>query len=351
MTSLPERQQLVERFNHAVASGARKAIASAEIGLSLRSLQRWALTPVMQADVRTTTVRPRPPNALSEQERCAILAVCNSPPFASLPPSQIVPRLADQGLYLASEATYYRVLKAADQQHRRGRSHAPHKHAAPTTHSATSANQVWSWDITYLPSPVRGKYYYLYLIEDIYSRKAVGWEVYEEENGEHAAELMQRTVLNERCVGKPLVLHSDNGAPMKSSTLLSKLYDLGITPSRGRPRVSNDNPYSESLFRTLKYCPQWPKDGFADLDAARSWVRDFIRWYNHEHRHSRIRFVTPAQRHRGEDHEVLAKRHALYQQARNQHPHRWSGATRNWQPIGAVTLNPDREQPALEIAA
>jgi putative transposase len=310
LTSLPERQQLVERFNHAVASGARKAVACAEIGLSLRSLQRWALPPVMQADVRTTTLRPRPLNALSAEERGAILDVCNSAPFASLPPSQIVPRLADQGRYLASEATFYRVLKAADQQHRRGRSHVPHKHAAPTTHSATKANQVWSWDITYLPSPVRGQYYYLYLIEDIYSRKGVGWEVYAQESGERAAELMQRTVLNERCAGKPLVLHSDNGALMKSSTLLSKLYDLGITPSRGRPRVSNDNPYSESLFRTLKYCPQWPKDGFANLDAARSWVRDFICWYNHEHRHSRIRFVTPAQRHRGEDQEVLAKRHA-----------------------------------------
>jgi putative transposase len=262
-----------------------------------------------------------------------------------------VPRLADQGRYLASEATFYRVLKAANQQHRRGRSHAPHKHAAPTTHRATKRNQVWSWDITYLPSPVRGKYYYLYLIEDIYSRKGVGWEVYEQESGELAAELMQRTVLAERCAGQPLVLHSDNGAPMKSVTLLSKLYDLGITPSRGRPRVSNDNPYSESLFRTLKYCPQWPKDGFADLDAARSWVRDFIRWYNHEHRHSSIRFVTPAQRHRGEDQAVLAKRHALYQQARHQHPHRWSGNTRNWQPIGAVTLNPERLQPALRIAA
>ena len=179
----------------------------------------------------------------------------------------------------------------------------------------------------------------------------MGWEVYEQESGELAAELMQRTVLTERCAGRPLVLHSDNGAPMKSVTLLSKLYELGITPSRGRPRVSNDNPYSESLFRTLKYCPQWPPGGFADLDAARSWVRDFIRWYNHQHRHSRIRFVTPAQRHRGEDQEILAKRHALYQQARNQHPHRWSGATRNWQPIGAVTLNPERDLPTLKIAA
>jgi putative transposase len=187
--------------------------------------------------------------------------------------------------------------------------------------------------------------------DHIFSRKGVCWEVYEEENGVLAAKFMGRTVLNERCAGKPLVLHSDNGAPMKSSTLLSKLYDLGITPSRGRPQVSTENPYSESLFRTLKYCPQWPKDGFVDLDAARSWVRDFIRWYNHEHRHNRIRFVTPAQRHRGEDQELLAKCHALYQQARNQHPHRRSGNTRNRVPIGTVTLNPEREQPALEIAA
>jgi putative transposase len=253
-----------------VASGARKTSACAELGLSLRSLQRWSRATVMAVDARTTTLRSRPLNALSEDERSAILATCNSPEFASLPPSQIVPRLADQGHYLASEATFYRVLKAASQQYRRGRSHAPYKHATPTTHHATAANQLWSWDITYLPSPVRGQYYYLYLIEDIYSRKGVGWEVYEQESGELASELMQRTVLNERCAGKPLVLHSDNGAPMKSVTLLSKLYDLGITLSRGRPRVSNDNPYSESLFRTLKCCPQWPKDGFESLDAARS---------------------------------------------------------------------------------
>ena len=160
--------------------------------------------------------------------------------------------LADQDRYLASESTFYRVLKAANQQHRRGRSHTPNKHAAPTTHRATTANKVWSWDIIYSPSPVRGKYYYLYLVEDIYSRKAVGWEVYEQESGERAAELMSRTVLAERCAGRPFVLHSDKGAPMKSVTLLSKLYDLGITLSRGWPRVSNDNPYSESLFRTLK---------------------------------------------------------------------------------------------------
>jgi putative transposase len=198
---------------------------------------------------------------------------------------------------------------------------------------------------------VRGQYYYLYLIEDIYSRKGVGWEVHDQESGDNAAALLQRSVLSEQCLHQPLVLHSDNGAPMKSVTLLSKMYDLGITPSRGRPRVSNDNAFSESLFKTLKYCPQWPQNGFSSLDEARVWVRNFIRWYNNEHRHSRIRFVTPAERHRGHDHEVLARRHELYQQARSEHPERWSGNTRNWQPVGAVMLNPDKQELPQKQAA
>lgn len=305
----------------------------------------------MKADGRTTTQRPTPANALTEVERHAILSLCNSPEYADLPPSQIVPRLADQGCYLASERTFYRVLHAANQQNRRGRSQRPHRHPTPTTHAAKAPNQVWSWDITYLPSSVRGQYYYLYLIEDIYSRKGVGWEVHDQESGDNAAALLQRSVLSEQCLHQPLVLHSDNGAPMKSVTLLSKMYDLGITPSRGRPRVSNDNAFSESLFKTLKYCPQWPQNGFSSLDEARVWVRNFIRWYNNEHRHSRIRFVTPAERHRGHDHEVLARRHELYQQARSEHPERWSGNTRNWQPVGAVMLNPDKQELPQKQAA
>jgi len=272
---LPARQQLVSYFAEAVAAGASKTAASHEMNLSLRTLQRWTAEGAIVADARTSTVRPVPAYALRPEERQAILAICNSPEHAHLPPSQIVPRLADQGRYLASESTFYRVLRAGQQNHR-GRSLAARKPALPTTHVAKTVKQVWSWDITYLPSPVRGQYYYLYLIEDIYSRKAVGWEVYEQESGELAAVLLQRSVIREACVRQPLVLHSDNGAPMKSSTLLSKMYELGVTPSRGRPRVSNDNPYSESLFRTMKYCPQWPRDGFADLDAARTWVRNFI---------------------------------------------------------------------------
>lgn len=351
MTSLPDRQQFVSWFDDAVTAGARRHKVCAELGVSLRTIQRWTAEGTVAADRRPEAVRRRPANALNEVEREAILTLCNRPEYASLPPSQIVPRLADQGQYVASESTMYRVLRAADQQHRRGRSQPPQRHPAPTTYKATAPLQVLSWDITYLPSQVRGQFFYLYLIEDIFSRKAVGWEVYESECGSHAAALLQRTLLSERCLHQPLVLHSDNGAPMKSATLLSKMYELGVTPSRGRPRVSNDNAYSESLFRTLKYCPQWPRGGFATIDAARRWVRDFVHWYNHEHRHSRIRFVTPAQRHLGLDKAVLAKRDEVYQQARLQHPERWSGKTRDWTPVAAVMLNPERVDRPLKMAA
>ncbi|KUJ88315.1 MAG: integrase catalytic subunit [Halomonas sp. 54_146] len=344
MTSLPVRQNYVEWLTEAITNGARKKPACGELGISLRTFQRWTQENTMKPDGRTTAIRPVPANALTKAERQAILELCNSEEFAHLPPSQIVPRLADQGRYVGSESSFYRVLHAADQQYRRGRSQPPRRHPAPTTHVATKPNQVWSWDITYLPSPVRGQYYYLYLIEDIYSRKAVGWEVHSAESGEEAAALLQRSILSEKCLREPLVLHSDNGAPMKSATLLTKMYDLGVTPSRGRPRVSNDNAFSESLFRTLKYCPQWPQNGFASLDDARAWVRDFMYWYNHEHRHSRIRFVTPAERHLRLDVDILAKRHSLYQQARSAHPERWSRNTRNWDAVREVTLNPEKQQ-------
>lgn len=332
-------------------AGAGRGRACAEAELSLRTLQRWVDGDTVKTDARTTTVRPEPTNKLSDAEREQVLAVCNSPEYAQLPPSQIVPRLADRGVYLASESTFYRVLKAHDQGRRRGRAQTPRNLRPPTSFTATAANQVWSWDITYCPTRVRGQFYYLYLFEDIYSRKIVGWEVYDRECGELAAELLQRSLMAEQCFQQPPVLHSDNGAPMKSLTLLAKMYELGVTASRGRPRVSNDNPYSESLFRTLKYCPQWPANGFANLVDARAWVCSFVDGYNHQHRHSRIRFVTPAQRHRGEDQSILKQRHVVYEHARQQRPERWSGKTRNWEPVGAVMLNPERAEIPLQSAA
>jgi putative transposase len=210
---------------------------------------------------------------------------------------------------------------------------------------------VWSWDITYCRSSVRGLYYYLYLIEDIYSRKIVGWEVHEKECSELAAQLLQRTVMREQCFKKPLVLHSDNGAPMKSVTLKTKMEELSITGSHSRPRVSNDNPYSESLFRTMKYTPQWPSAGFKDLQEVRDWVNRFVNWYNEEHCHSRIGFVTPSQRHRGVDKDLLLKREFVYKLAKEKNPHRWSGEVRNWEHVREVDLNPDRSEKESEKAA
>lgn len=172
---------------------------------------------------------------------------------------------------------------------------------------ATGPNQVYTWDITYLPTQVKGVFLYLYLVMDIYSRKIVGWQVHEEERSALAADLMTDICEREGIRRDQVTLHSDNGSPMKGATMLATLQQLVIMPSFSRPSVSNDNPYSESLFRTLKYRPNYPGKPFADVRSARSWVEGFIGWYNHEHRHSAIKFVTPAQRHCGEDSSILAK--------------------------------------------
>lgn len=254
--------------------------------MSLRTYRRWFRDGTVQVDQRPEAQRPEPTNKLSEQEQQNILDACNQPDYASSPPSQIVPALLDKGIYLGSETTYYRVLKARNQLHHRGRCQAPKKTGKPTSHAANGSNEVWSWDITFVASVVRDQLYYLYLFEDIYSRKIVGYEVNEQECGERAAELVQRCMLREQCFNQPLVLHSDNDAPMKAQTMKAKLEELGVQLSYNRPRVSNDNPYSEALFRTLKYRPEWPSSGFVCLAEARDWVRHFVGWYNNEHRHS-----------------------------------------------------------------
>jgi len=306
----------------------------------------------VRVDGRPTAERPAPAHKLTPAERQAILAACNTPEHASLPPSQIVPRLADQGVYLGSESSFYRVLRDEDQQKHRGRSQAPRAPRPLPTHRAIGPCQLWSWDISWLPGPIRGAFFYLYQIVDVWSRKIVGWEVFEEESADHAATLVQRAVWAEGCLDTPLVLHADNGSPMKGSTLRSMLEALGVQPSYSRPRVSNDNPYSEALFRTCKYRPEYPTDGFASLQAARDWMLAFVRWYNTEHRHSAIRFVTPQQRHDGQEAEILANRQAVYQQAKAAQPQRWSGHTRTWEPVAEVWLNPvkDTEHKNLPVA-
>lgn len=310
-----------------------------------RTLQRWRQHD-RREDQRPRAKRSAPAHKLSEEEEKQMLAVLHQPAFQSLPPSQIVPALADQGIYIASESSFYRVMHKHQQQHHRGPSKK--RTTRPlTSHCATGPNQVWMWDITWLPGPIKGLFYYLYLVLDLYSRKIVGWEIWEEESAEHASRLIHRTVLREQCVVRtePLVLHSDNGSPMKATTLLETLYSLGITPSRSRPRVSNDNPYAESAFRTLKYRPIYPTKGFKGQTAAREWVLRFVRWYNHEHRHSGLKFVTPIERHQGRAGQVLEQRRQVYEKAKAQHPNRWSGATSDWNLSDEVWLNPEKSTP------
>ncbi|GKT12241.1 MAG: putative transposase [Thiomicrorhabdus sp.] len=350
---LSERKQYLIWADEAVSMGARQEEIGQELGVSTRTLRRWRDEQgLVLTDKRQEVIRPEPKNKLSVIERCRVIEVCNQAEYASLPPSQIVPRLADKGIYLASESTFYRVLKAEDQQHHRGRSNPPVKRAKPTSYVATEPNQVWCWDISYMPTGIRGLYWYLYAIIDIYSRKLVAWEVHDRECGQLASELVQRAVMREQCLLKPLVLHSDNGSPMKGSTLRAKLEALGIVGSYSRPRVSNDNPYVESLFKTLKYCPQWPSIGFSTLENSREWMLKFEQFYNNEHRHSGIRYVTPNERHQQQDKRLLAQRKAVYELAKSKYPERWSGRqTRNWIPIGAVSLNPDREIVVVQAAA
>jgi transposase InsO family protein len=343
MTSLPERENVMMLVAEAVSAGARQERACAAIDLSERTVQRWKDDLAAGFGDRRPARIQTPGNALSESERGRVLAIANSEEFGHLPPSQIVPRLADRGEYVASESTFYRVLKAHGQlAHRRAEKPCKPR-AKPRALRATGPNQLFSWDITYLPTSVRGSYFYLYLFMDIFSRKIVGWQVYDAECSELAGAVMRDICARERIARAQVVLHSDNGAPMKGATMLATLQALGVVPSFSRPAVSNDNPYSESLFKTMKYRPAYPVRPFADLMAARQWVGSFVHWYNAEHRHSAIGYVTPEQRHAGLDVELLRKRAATYAAARAAHPNRWSGDTRNWDPVVVVHLNPERE--------
>ena len=321
-----------------MAAGARQRRACQELGLDPRTVQRWRAQEGGQ-DGRHGP-RTTPANELSDEERAHLLEVVNRVEYRDLSPKQIVPLLAELGEYIASESTFYRVLRAEGQQQHREPTRPPSPR--PRAQTATGPCQVWSWDITYLQAGVRGTFYYLYMFVDVWSRKIVGWEVHHEESMEHSSHLVRRLARQHDIQGDQLVLHADNGGPMKGATMKATLEALGIMPSFSRPHVSDDNPYSESLFRTLKYRPEYPREPFASIQEARAWVAAFVDWYNLEHRHSAINYVTPEQRHSGRHLAILQRRDDVYAQARKRHPSRWSGPTRAWKPSKEVHLNPDR---------
>lgn len=268
-----------------------------------------------------------------------VLKLVNNETFASLPPSQIIPIIADRGQYICSESTMYRVLRANNMQTHRGKARAPVTRVCPRL-KATRANQVYSWDITFLPTNIKGQFFYLYLFIDIYSRYIVGWTINEYQDNKIAAREFINICKKNNINTKELTLHADNGGPMKGATMLATMQNLGVIKSFSRPATSNDNPFSEAMFKTVKYCPRYPRRPFAKLEDAITWMSAFVCWYNYKHRHSGIKFVTPYQRHHGLDVGILCKRKEVYTRAKNQNPGRWSGNIKNFEYISKVYINP-----------
>lgn len=348
LISPEDRVETVKFIEESCKSGARLAPACKILEISIRTFERWK-KPFGQKDLRKMSLK-KVANKLTIEEKEKVLFVSNSTEFRDLPPCKIVPLLANDGEYIASESTFYRILKEKNQLAHRGKT-KPAKHNRPRECIAYKPNQVWSWDITYLPTTVVGKFFYLYMIMDVFSRKIVGFRVHTEELAEHASHLIKQACFDEKIQQNQLTLHQDNGSPMKSSLFHATLQKLGVIPSFSRPSVSDDNPYSESLFKTMKYRPEYPADKkFSAPEEANKWSEWFVSWYNNQHLHSDLKFVTPAQRHDGKDKAILSSRHNTYLLARQKNPLRWSGRkTRNWNLPDSVTLNPNKKHsPAIE---
>jgi putative transposase len=258
------------------------------------------------APPRPVRARRPSPRALGQAERDTVRAVLNSEDFVDKAPATVYHELLDEGVYLASVSTMYRILRAHDEVHERRRQ-ATHPARVKPELVATAPNRCWSWDITKLRGPAKWTYYYLYVILDIYSRYAVGWLLAERESAALAERLLADTIGKQRIDRDALTIHADNGSSMASKPVAFLLADLGVTKSHSRPHTSNDNPYSEAQFRTLKYRPDFP-DQFGSLAEARVFCQQFFRWYNTEHRHSGIAWHTPHNVHYGYSEEVQAKR-------------------------------------------
>ncbi len=320
------RRQVCALIGEAVAQGARLTAACRLLGLSTRSFLRWR----KPGGTRDGRVEPRrsPANRLDEHERRQVLELIHSPAFRGLSPREIVPRLADQGLYLASESTMYRLLRAERRElWRRG---SPSRVQPMEERIASAPNQIWSWDITCLKGPVPGRFLYLYLVMDVFSRRIMGWRIHSQESTERASALIRQVCRHNRVKPSGLVLHSDNGRPMRGAAMLTTLRRLGIRSSFSRPAVSNDNAFVESLFHTLKGRPGFPERHFASLRAARAWVARFTAWYNQEHLHGGLGYVTPDDRYSGRDAAVLERRAHLYAWARSARSGRWPRRARGW---------------------
>lgn len=336
---LSKRKNILLLVTEAVVSGCRKEQACLALGIEVRTLQRWKKT---ASDGRAGPIAA-PANKLTSQERALVIQTSIKAEFVNLSPHQIVPRLADLGIYIGSESTFYRILKAENLNAHRGLTKL-RSVERPKALQAIASNQIYTWDITYLQSAVRGQFYYLYLFLDLFSRKIVGWDIHQAQESALSAILLEEICEKENIQKNQVTVHSDNGSPMKGATMLATMQRLGVVPSLSRPSVSNDNPYSEALFKTIKYCSIFPTNPFENLEEAKSWMSKFDNWYNTEHLHSAIKFVTPESKHLGLDIEILKNRMEIYEKAKQKNPNRWAGKTRNWDAVKIVNLNPLKEK-------
>jgi putative transposase len=278
----------------------------------------------------------RVPRKLSPEEEQQFYQVANQKEYREMTPGQIVATLLDNDIYYGSERTLYRILKKHDALVSRTETRKPGKYKKPQELIATKPNQVWSWDITWLKTDAKGIFLFAYVIIDIFSRKIVGWSVEESESPEYAKQLYQRILRNGK--NKPRFVHSDNGGPMKGLSLVAFLTEMQVGLSFSRPRVSDDNPFIESFFKTVKYHVTYPKC-FPGIVPAREWFANFINWYNTVHLHSSLGYVTPQQKHNGEDLALFEKRQQILNAAASKYPERFVTGPRQVQPERVVTLN------------
>ena len=290
--------------------------------------------------------RPKPtphPRALSDGERADVLEVCHSSRFVDSAPASIVATLLDEGTYLASERTFYRVLSASGEVRER-RNQLTHPPYAKPELLATAPNELWSWDITDLKGPVKWSRFKLYKILDVFSRYVVGWMVAHRESATLAERLIAETLAKQNINRGQLTLHADRGSSMRSRPVAFLLADLGVTKSHSRPHTSNDNPFSEAAFKTLKYRPEFP-DRFGSIEHARAFCRSFFDWYNRTHRHSGIAMMTPEMVHHGRAVEVRDRRAKVLAEAFNAHPERFVRGMPEPQAVPqAVWINPPQPE-------
>ena len=308
-------------MNELIEAGVSQRQACRSISTSRATWCRWrkkAASPAATFQLVRSGVQA---HALSASERAEVLALCNSARFCNSAPRAIVATLLDEGRYLASALTFYRILGAEDQLHER-RAIATHPARVKPELLATTPNELWSWDITKLPGPAKWTWFNLYLVLDVFSRFVVAWEVAARESAAIAKALFNEAAHEQGIQPGQLHVHADGGPPMKAKSLALLFTDLGISKSHSRPHVSNDNPFSEAHFKTLKYRPEFP-EFFPSVEAARAFMPQLVSWYNYQHAHSGLAFLTPADVHLGRAQAVLARRNAVLQQVWKEHPRRF----------------------------